>query len=213
MKREDAEIRQAIEERLRQTPGVFFSSVSMGEDGRLEGVQVLVQDSRTAKEWREELTSIIEGVIGEPIPPEFLTLTIWDSHDLTAHLNRPRVEKILFQTSLEQAEVKICLSWKGDVYWGEAAGPNTAFFVRLLIAQATLKALNGFIKPGFSLSLIGAQEVMMNERTLVVTCVALSSSYGEQTLTGSSFVRNNHVEAVVKSTLASLNRIWSRISI
>ncbi len=213
MKREGAEIRQAIEEKLRQMPGVFFASVSLGEEGRLEGVQVLVQDSRTAREWRDELTPLLEEVTGGPVPPELLTLTVWDSHDLTAHLNRPRVEKILFQTSLEQAEVKVGLSWKGDLYWGEASGPNTASFMRILIAQATLEALHGFIKPGFSLSLLGSQELIMSERALVVTCVALSSSFGEQTLTGSSFVRNNHVEAVVKSTLASLNRIWSRISI
>lgn len=213
MGRESMEIKQVLEERLRGTEGILAVSSKFGEDNRLEALNLIVDNSRNYSQWRREITKLVSEILGENPDPAGINIAIWNSRDLAQSWGRPKVDKVSFETSPEHAHVKVCLSWRGDHFWGEASGPNTAAFVRMLIAQSTLRALEGFLKESFSLSLLGCQELTMQDRTLIVVCVSVSSSYGEQTLTGSAFVKNNYLEAVVKATLDSLNRIWGRISI
>ena len=213
MNRESMELKQALEEKLRHLEGVLAVSCKMGTENKLEALNLIVDNSRNYSQWRHEITNALGELLGEDLDPAVISIAIWDSRDLAQRWGRPRVEKVSFETSPDNAQVKVCLSWRGDHFWGEASGPNTAAFLRMLIAQATLKALEGFLKDSFSLSLLGSQELTIQDRTLIVACVSVCSSYGEQTLTGSAFVKNNYLEAVVKATLDSLNRIWGKISI
>lgn len=213
MGRESMEIKQILEDKLRQTEGVLAVSSKFGPENKLEALNIIVDNSRSYSQWRRELFLIISELMGEALDPATINIAIWDSRELAQRWGRPKVDKVSFETSTDRAQVKVCLSWKGDHFWGEASGPNTAAFLRMLTAQATLNALGGFLKESFSLSLLGCQELSVQDRTLLVVCVSVSSSYGEQALTGSAFVRNNYLETVVKATLDSLNRIWGRISI
>lgn len=201
---------QTMEESMRQIKGVLAVSVEENEEGQPEGIFALLDNTKSLVAWRQELNTVVQD-----LHPDFdlshLNLAHWDERSVASG-NRPRVERISFETVGDRASVMIGIQWKGNVAWGEAKGINSANFVRLLIAQATLQALQKFLKPSFTLTLLGAQELVMQDRPMIVTCIALSSSFGEQTLTGSAFVRGNPIEVVVKATLDCLNRTWNRIS-
>jgi len=213
MTREGMELKQNLEERLKRMEGVLVASVKLTKDNSLEAVNLIVDNSRSYSSWKEELLEILRQTVKEDVDPAILNLVTWDSRELQQRWGRPRLEKVSFQADQNQAQIKVCLSWRGDYLWGEASGPNTPTFLRMLIAQATIKALEGFLKDSFSLSVLSSQEISSQDRTLIVVCVGLTSPYGEQSFSGSAFVRNNYLEAVVKATLDSLNRIWERISI
>jgi hypothetical protein len=210
MERDPMGLKQAMEENIRRIKGVLAVSVEENEEGQPEGIFALLDNTKSLVAWRQELDAVVRD-----LHPNFdlshLNLAHWDERSVSSG-NRPRVERISFETVGDRASVMIGIQWKGNVAWGEATGINSANFVRLLIAQATLQALQKFLKPSFTLTLLGVQEMVMQDRSLIVTCIALSSSFGEQTLTGSAFVRGNPIEVVVKATLDCLNRTWSRIS-
>lgn len=213
MGRESMEIKQILEEKLRSIEGILAVSSKFGTENKLEALNLIVDNSRNYSQWRREISQLVSELMGDDLDPAVINIAVWNSRDLAQSWGRPKVDKVSFETSADHAQVRVCLSWRGDHFWGEASGPNTAAFVRMLISQATLRALEGFLKESFSLSLLGCQELTIQDRALIVVCVSVCSSYGEQTLTGSAFVKNNYLEAVVKATLDSLNRIWGRISI
>src|SRR2546428_10218983 len=103
------------------------------------------------------------------------------------------------------AEVKVHLEDQGLVYEGISSGPNATRNRLDLVAEATLRALelylraNGlFLLDGVTLSTIGSHEV-------VVVVVSLAGR-DEETLAGSSIVRDDPREAVVRAILDATNR-------
>ena len=103
------------------------------------------------------------------------------------------------------AEVKVHLEDQGLVYEGISSGPNATRNRLDLVAEATLRALELYLRAsglflldGVTLSTIGSHEV-------VVVVVSLAGRE-EETLAGSSLVRDDPREAVVRAILDATNR-------
>ncbi len=103
------------------------------------------------------------------------------------------------------AEVKVHLEDQGLVYEGIASGPHHSRNRLDLVAQATLRALEVFLRAQGLFVLEGVTTAEIGGRDVVMAVVALAAPE-EETLTGSAIVRDDPREAAVRAVLDATNR-------
>src|SRR2546428_712412 len=162
-------------------------------------VNVVYRRNDGAYAWAAEL--------GVQLEPRQVRVAAQQRSEQAASVEQGRLKFVGLTVSAlrNAAEVKVHLEDQGLVYEGISSGPNATRNRLDLVAEATLRALELYLRAtglflldGVTLSTIGSHEV-------VVVVVSLAGRE-EETLAGSSLVRDDPREAVVRAILDATNR-------
>lgn len=202
--RTDAERAEEVVRRLR---GVVAARVVPRESGAVDVVHVLGQADRSPKLIAIDVVSALAAELGLELEARQVRVASLRPEDQTSPVPQARLKFVGLSVSAvrESAEVRVHLEDRGMLYEGTAAGPNVPRHRLALVAQATLRAVEVFLRAQGMLILEGVAVAPVGEHEVAVVTVTLAGTE-QETLSGASVVRDDPREAVVRAVLAAVNR-------
>lgn len=195
------------EEIVRRLRGVVAARVVPTPDGEIDVVHVLGQADRSPKLIAIDVVSALAAELGISLEPRQVRVAAMRPEEQTSAVPQARLKFVGLSQSVirDSAEVRVHLEDRGMLYEGTAAGPNVSRHRLGLVAQATLRAVEVFLRAQGMLVFEGAATHPVGEHEVAVVTVTLVGTEHE-TLAGASVVRDDPREAVVRAVLAAVNR-------
>jgi len=205
--RSERTLAEAAEAVIRRLRGVQNVRVEPDEAGGIRFIHVLGGPDRSPKVIAVDVVSAVAAELGVELEPRQVRVAPQQRNETEGSPSPARLKYVGLTVSVIRgaAEVKVHLEDHGLVYEGIATGPDTNRHRLELVAEATLRAVEVFLRAeglfvleGVSTSPVGSGEVT----TVVVTLTGRD----EETLAGKSLVRDDRREAVVRAVLDAINR-------
>jgi hypothetical protein len=198
---------QHAEEVVRRLRGVVSVRVEPDPSGGLALIHVLGQADRSPKLIAMDVASALAAELGVQVDQRQIRVAAIRTRDAQAAPPQSRLKYVgLTVASLRNTtEVKVHLEERGLLYEGLASGPQTGRPRLDLIAEAALRAVEVFLRVSGLLILDGVGLARVGERDVAVAVLTLAGQGGE-VLSGSSVVREDPREAVVRAVLSAVNR-------
>ncbi|MBI3997501.1 MAG: hypothetical protein HY355_00610 [Armatimonadetes bacterium] len=198
---------EQAEEIIRRLRGVVAARVVPTADGDIDVVHVLGQADRSPKLIAVDVVSALAAELGVTLDARQVRVAAMRPEDQTPAVPQARLKFVGLSLSVvrDSAEVKVHLEDRGMLYEGIAAGPNVPRHRLALVAQAALRAVEVFLRAQGLLVFEGVGLPRVGEHEVAVVTVTLAGA-DQETLSGSSIVRDDPREAVVRAVLAAVNR-------
>jgi len=205
-----------IEAALAEVGEIKAARVVASPDGVIQEIHVLALPTKQPKQLVRDIESTIMARFGIPIDHKKISIALLgrdsikpEVADLPAERNtavRPRICSINATVSGVQASASVTLDIAGAEYVGNSSGPASQTGRLRLVALAALDAVSQYTDATISFALEDVAILKLGREKVAVSCIALVSSLGEQTFSGSAMVRQNDNDSVVRATLDAINR-------
>jgi hypothetical protein len=198
---------EQAEEIIRRLRGVVAVRVVPTPEGAIDTVHVLGQADRSPKLIAIDVVSALAAELGTTLEPRQVRVAALRPEDQASPVPQARLKFVGLSQSVvrSSAEVKVHLEDRGMLYEGIAAGPNVPRHRLALVAQATLRAIEVFLRAQGLLIYEGAGVHPVGDHEVAVVIVTLAGN-DQESLAGASVVRDDPREAVVRAVLAAVNR-------
>lgn len=195
------------EEIVRRLRGVVAARVVPTDAGEIEVIHVLGQADRSPKLIAVDVVSAVAAELGVTLDARQVRVAAMRAEDQPVQPAPARLKFVGLSSSAvrNSAEVKVHLEDRGLLYEGIASGPNVPRHRLALIAQATLRAVEVFLRAPGLLAFEGVTTVTVGEHEVAIVTATLTAAE-QETLSGSSVVGDDPREAVVRAALAAVNR-------
>jgi hypothetical protein len=199
-----------IENELCKIRDVRAARVIKGKNNSIEEIHILAIPNKGPKQLVSDIESALLAEYGLPINHKKVNIARL-GNDETADPNddkktRLRIIGINVDISGVYSQIQVALELDGKEYEGFAKGPTSRSGQTRLAAQATLNAMDKFVKGAYSFALEDVSVSTFGQNRVTVACVAIVSSAGEQIYCGSAIVRQNEEDSVARATLDAINR-------
>ncbi|MDR7485638.1 MAG: hypothetical protein QN187_09945 [Armatimonadota bacterium] len=200
-------IAEAAEEIVRRLRGVVAARVVPTDHGDIDVIHVLGQADRSPKLIAVDVVSALAAELGLTVDPRQVRVAALRPEEQTTAVPQARLKFVGLSVSLirHTAEVKVHLEDRGMLYEGIASGPGVPRHRLALVAQATLRAVEVFLRAQGLLVFEAVATHPVGEHEVAVVTVTLAGEEDE-TLAGASVIRDDPREAVVRAVLAAVNR-------
>jgi hypothetical protein len=206
-----------LEDALGQVAEVKAARVVTSSTGAIEEIHVLALPTKTAKQLVRDIESTLMASFGINVDHKKISVAqlgraVADEAVKTAEepttgvMMRPKIVSINASVAGLSAGATVTLEIDGIRYVGNASGPASQSGRMRMLALAALDALEQWSGEMVNFALEDVTVVQLGHEKVAVACIVLVTNFGEQTFTGSSLVRNNEKDAVVRATLDALNR-------
>lgn len=204
-----------LEESINQIKNIDTVKIITDLMGEISQIHVIAGMDASAEQVSRDIDSLLIAKYGISLDPKRINIVQVECSEL----NLPKTEEgirsvILGVTSLlngRSMEIKVKLSINGQVFEGVTTGPVTSNSRLRLVSQATVLAFQNFLGDACNLVAEDIVQMSITGQPAVVSCVSLVTDVGEERLLGAAFITNDVKEAVVKATLAAINRRMSLI--
>jgi hypothetical protein len=205
-----------IEASLDEVGEIKAARVVVSPEGVIQEVHVLALPTKQPKQLVRDIESTLMAKFGIPIDHKKISIALLGRDAIkpevvptSAERNtaaRPRICSINATVTGVQASASVMLEIGGTEYAGNASGPASQTGRLRLVALATLDAVSNYTDATVSFALEDVAILKLGREEVAVSCIALVSSVGEQTFSGSAMVRQNNNDSVVRATLDAINR-------
>ncbi len=205
---------EQAEEIVRRLRGVVAARITPTSGGDIDVIHVLGQADRSPKLIAVDVVSAIAAELGVTLEARQVRVAAMRPEDQPAPPPLARLKFVGLSQSVvrSNAEVKVHLEDRGMLYEGIAGGPNVPRHRLGLVAQAALRAVEVFLRAQGLLVFEGVATTQVGEHEVAVVTVTLAGS-DQEVLSGSSIVRDDPREAVVRAVLAAVNRPVSWLAV
>lgn len=196
------------EEIIRQIRDVISARIVTDNSGQITEIHVLAGSSRSPKQVVRDIESAFMAQFGISVDHKKISVAqMQDDEGMRpASEVRPRVVSVTVLSGGRSTEARVRLEIGGENYEGIASCPSTADNKLRLISQATVTALESYLKGTCNIVLEDIAVLTLAKRQAVAACVSLVTNIGEEMLIGAAFLNRDEREAAVKATLAAVNR-------
>jgi len=195
-----------LEHRLGQIRGVISARVVTGEDGEVGEIHVMADSQRTPKQLVRDIESLFLLHFKTRLDYRKISIVQLEG-ERSGSMGRIRLKVVdnkqvsktqsrRWSVILEYNQQDVTGQWDGASSATEAEGA----------AQATLGALQGMVGSAFTLSLREAKVAQLEGAAAVIAAVSLGAPPRQETLIGSSFIKDNVAEASARAVLSAVNR-------
>ncbi|HLY24498.1 MAG TPA: hypothetical protein VKT83_18680 [bacterium] len=199
---------QRAEDIIRRLRGVSAVRVDLAQGGVIDRVHVLGTAERSPRVMAAEIVAALAAELSVEIEQNQVRIATKRSEQPDAGqlpLARLKFVGMTVATLHATAEVKIQLEHDGAIVEGTAAGPNAAAHRLQLVGAATLRAVEAHLRSQGLFLLESAAIAPLGARQVALAVVAWLGPE-EDVLSGSSLVRDDPREAVVRAVLDAVNR-------
>ena len=196
------------EDIIRQIKDVISARVVADDMGQISEIHVLAGSGRSPKQVVRDIESAFMAQFGVSVDYKKISVAqMRDEEGPRPGLEvRPKVASVTVLSRGRTTEAQVQLEIGGEVFEGSASGPSTANNKLRLISQATVLALEDFLKGICNIVTEDITLINLARRQAITVCVSLVTNIGEERLIGAAFVNDDEREAAVKATLAAVNR-------
>ncbi|MGE5554085.1 MAG: hypothetical protein ACM3XZ_09245 [Betaproteobacteria bacterium] len=200
---------QDLQRALEQVKGVLSARLVLGEHGELEEVHVLAKKTRSARQIVRDVEAICATQFGEGVDRRRISVAQLENADREDDSSLIRLSPHSVQVNNVgfELEVKVeLISDEGDIYTGVATGAQSTANRLRLVAMAAVFAIEEYLGEVCNFVLDDVVSFEVSRFTGVLVGMTLVTPEGEEELIGSSLVRRDVGEAVVKAVLNAINR-------
>jgi hypothetical protein len=192
---------------IRKLRGVQAVRVETDDAGDIRLVHVLGGPDRSPKVIAVDVVSALAAELGVELEPRQVRVAAQQRTDRTAPPDQLRLKFVGLSVSVlrTSAEVKVHLESQDLIYEGIASGPYASHNRFDLMGEATLRAVEIFLRTDGMFLLDGVGVTTIGAHEVAVAVVSLPGR-AEETLVGSAVVRDDPREAVVRAVLDAINR-------
>jgi hypothetical protein len=228
---------EAIEAEILKIRGVDHVAVVAGPDGAIREIYVVTRSEKPARLLVRDIQGLVLTKFGKSIDRRVVSISSLRSnkdgsdggpraaeHDAglaspaksappiegspsTRAADRIRFDSVNLYVSGPRAQAQVSLRWKGITRMGSASGTATRDGAHLLVAAATVAALEEFLEEDWSLGVNAVQFVKLGVSEVAVVGLTLLAHRREKSLAGCCTVEQDVPQAVALATLAALNRV------
>jgi hypothetical protein len=203
---ERGSLARAAEDVVRRLRGVQAVRVETDEAGAIETVHVLGGPDRSPRVIAVDVVSALAAELGVRLEPRQVRVAAQQRAEAApAPPGRLKLVGLTVSALRQTAEVKVHLEDQGLLYEGIASGPHARAARLELVAQATLRALELYLRTDGLFLLEGVTLTPVGGRQVAVVAVSMTGR-DDETLVGASVVREDPREAVVRAVLDATNR-------
>jgi hypothetical protein len=208
-----------IEAALADVGEIKAARVVASNDGVIQEVHVLALPTKQPKQLVRDIESTLMAQFGIPIDHKKISIALLGRDSIKPESSapveteagrttvvRPRILSINATVTGVQASASVELEIGGNEFVGHSSGPASQTGRLRLVALATLDAVSQYSDTAVSFALEDVAILKLGREKVAVSCIALVSSLGEQTFSGSAMVRQNDNDSVVRATLDAINR-------
>lgn len=198
-----AEVAEGV---IRQLRGVQAVRVETDDAGGIRLVHVLGGPERSPKVIAVDVVSALAAELGVALEPRQVRVAAQQRAERAAP-DQLRLKFVGLSVAVlhNAAEVKVHLEDQGLMYEGIASGPYASRNRLELVGEASLRAVEIFLRTESMFLLEGATVSTIGPHGVAVAVVSLPGRE-EDTLVGSAVVRDDPREAVVRAVLDAINR-------
>jgi len=200
-------LERELEGAINELQGIISSHIAFNGSQNIEEIHVLANFDRSPKQIVRDIESALVTRFGIRIDHKKVSVAQVKGEETHPALS-PRIKFSGLDLSVSglQTEVQVELVRDSVVSSGVASGPNSRKNQLRLISQATLKAVEKFLKPNYSLVLEDVVSVSLASHEVILASITSLSTREEMKLIGCAFVKGDLGRAVIFATLDALNR-------
>lgn len=200
-----------LEGSINRVKGVYASRVVLNGPTEILEVHVVGSPDRNPKQIVRDIESLLFVNFGLRLDYRRVSLVQLEEERIFPSVGpRPQLVSVSCHTDSPQATVEVHLENDKVFYTGVAQGAVDSADTSHLAALATLRALEQVVGRSNFFHLEGVQEFTFGEQSIVVVFISLMFPGVKEALLGTSFVRDDIVEACARATLDSINRrLWA----
>jgi hypothetical protein len=206
-----------IEAALAEVGEIKAARVVASPEGIIQEIHVLALPTKQPKQLVRDIESTLMARFGIPVDHKKISIALLGRDSIKPETPepatperstaaRPRICSINATVSGVQASASVTLEIGGTEYMGNSSGPASQTGRLRLVALAALDAVSQYTDATVSFALEDVAILKLGREKVAVACIALVSSLGEQTFSGSAMVRQNDNDSVVRATLDAINR-------
>lgn len=207
-------ITQEYESILCQIKDIISARVVLDKEG-VQEIHILAANGRSPKQIVRDIESALLAQFNMPIDHKKISVAQldWD----TGIPERDAYVKLVALNSKASGshyDCSVALEIEGEKYAGQAQGAASSRNRLRLLAEATLEALEMYLKNDVGLAIEELRLIELGTKPMVVASVIMVTQHSEETLAGACFVAGDTGIAVVQAVLkAAENRlpIWTDI--
>ncbi|MFZ5969235.1 MAG: hypothetical protein ACOYVK_18925 [Bacillota bacterium] len=195
-----------MEETINNIPEVISSKVIFDQQNEIEEIHVLASNNRNAKQISRDIQSALTAKFDVKIDHKKISVAqIGFKQDIESEY-RLRINSIGYGVIGNLAEIKVILQKGEQLIEGIAKGINSKNNVYRLVVNATLDCIHAFIGVHNTFVVEDVEKICLAKREVMVTAISLITEHGEELMVGSSVVRKDEYESIVRATLDAINR-------
>ncbi len=198
---------------IKKIPGILSSKMIVNNRGEIIELHILADTNRNPKQISRDIQSALMVKYHLPLDHKVISIAqIRDENSIVHKDFRLMLKNIQITIEDSSIEVRVALAKEDKLFEGIAAGLNTTFGRFRALAEATINAVILFLNCRYVFSIIDIVKTSISDKQICVVAISHVTHQGEHFLVGSSPVRHDENEAVVKAVLDALNRLISKYS-
>jgi len=206
----EGSLEQQIEGIIGEIRGIKGVRVQIGKDNEVEEVHIMASSDRNAKQIVRDIQSSLMVEMDYRLDHKKISIVqagqeeAWENDRMA----RLRLVSVGMVSKSRKVDVLVELSYGEEVFLGETTGPNLKSGKLRLIAEATVKAIENYLKSGGSFFVEDVVKHQVAGKPVVtVALAALLPRREEKMFFGTVLAETDEKEAVARATLGAINRI------
>jgi len=198
-----------LEVLLGRIKGVNAARVVLDAEGKVDEIHLLAGSSRSPKQIVRDVESALLASFNIAIDHKKISIAqveSGDTEDDSREEIRPQVAKVDMALEQNIVRVNVELTIGESKISGTAEGPATSQNRKRLLAIATVCAVENFLNKNGIFVVEDVQELYISGKKAMVVAVAAILGREEENYLGAAYANGDEREAVVKATLAAINR-------
>jgi hypothetical protein len=191
---------------IKQIRDVISVNIVLGEDKQIEEIHVLAEDTRNAKQLVRDIETLLRIEYGIDLDHKKISVVQLNKEQQSFKPNRIKFSGIQYSLHGSKIEAVVELASPKRSCQGKSCGTNSRSNRLRLFAEATVQALNDFMESGSSIYLEDVVQYPLGNQNIVSTSLTFLKGQSEEYLVGTALVKQDDREAVVRATLAAINR-------
>lgn len=194
-----------IEKLICKLPDVISCRVIEDEGGKIIEVHVLTNLSKNTKQLVRDIQSAINAQFGLDIDYKIISIAQIEEKDIRE--KRIMIKSISLNNSQSYMEACVVLvDGEGSLYEGRCQKIKSRMNKLKVLSEATIAALEKYISISGMFFWESIDCIAISNRNVIVCLVGTTMNNTDEILVGSSIIRADENEAVVKSVLDAVNR-------
>lgn len=178
----------------------------IGDNGAISEVHVLASPGKVPKQVVRDVQSLAMASFGISIDRRVVSVVQIENEELLRS-DRPAVTEITETPDGSRSKVSVSLTWKNELFVGEAVGPSGPTSRVRLVGEATLAALERSISDDTAFALASLELPRVGSRDVAVAQIVMVSGGEERFLVGCALAGGDPAQAAVRSVLDAVNRV------
>lgn len=201
---------QLIEKTIEKLDSVISSKIILGGNEEIQEIHVVSNGLRGAKQIVRDIQSVLIATYNIQIDHKIISIAEIQDERLKKVQSRLKLVSISHDNKGQKVAIKVSLDNNSHVFENATMGINTSRNIDRMLVDVTLKTVEdayGY-EDTFILEDIKLVNVSM-DKVIIVVITCIKDGYIKR-LCGSSLIKLDYKEAVVKATLDALNRFISQ---